>query len=318
MEVLRKYGVTTSVRVPLITAGANDFDSTPLTFAAGDIKVSKDGAAFANVAKSASHIGNGIYQISLTATEVTARTVVVTFIDSATKTWEDQAVIISTYGNASAEHAFDLDTATQSVTVTTNSDKTGYSISGTKTTLDALNDVAATDIVSSGAITTSSGAVSNVTTVGSVTGAVGSVTGNVGGNVTGSVGSISGITFPTNFADMAITVTTGEITVGTNNDKTGYGVGTGGITAASFAAGAVDAAALAADAGTEIAAAVTGATVEAQGSYTLAQTLSICLSALAGVTASSGLTFKTPNGVATRIAATTDASNNRTAMTLTP
>lgn len=57
--------------------------------------------------------------------------------------------------------------------------------------------------------------------VGSVTGAVGSVTGNVGGNVTGSVGSISGITFPTNFAAMAITVG-GAVTVGTNSDKTGY------------------------------------------------------------------------------------------------
>jgi hypothetical protein len=50
--------------------------------------------------------------------------------------------------------------------------------------------------------------------VGSVSGAVGSVTGNVGGNVTGSVGSIS----------------------------------TGGIAAASFAAGAIDAAAIATDA----------------------------------------------------------------------
>lgn len=51
-------------------------------------------------------------------------------------------------------------------------------------------------------------------TVGSVTGAVGSVTGNIGGNVTGSVGSIA----------------------------------TGGIAAASFAAGAIDAAAIATDA----------------------------------------------------------------------
>lgn len=40
--------------------------------------------------------------------------------------------------------------------------KTGYSISGTKTTLDALNDIAATDIVSAGAITTLAGAVANV------------------------------------------------------------------------------------------------------------------------------------------------------------
>lgn len=48
-----------------------------------------------------------------------------------------------------------------------------------------------------------------------------SVTGAVG-SVTGAVGSITGITFPTNFADLAITVTTGQVTVGTNADKTGY------------------------------------------------------------------------------------------------
>ena len=48
-------------------------------------------------------------------------------------------------------------------------DKTGYSISGTKTTLDALNDIAATDIVSAGAITTLAGAVVNVDTVDTLT-----------------------------------------------------------------------------------------------------------------------------------------------------
>lgn len=61
------------------------------------------------------------------------------------------------------------DTGTTGVIVATNNDKTGYSISGTKTTLDALNDIAATSIVSGGAITTSAGAVSNVTTVATTT-----------------------------------------------------------------------------------------------------------------------------------------------------
>jgi len=49
--------------------------------------------------------------------------------------------------------------------LTLNNDKTGYSISGTKTTLDALNDIVATAIVSAGAITTLSGAVVNVDSV---------------------------------------------------------------------------------------------------------------------------------------------------------
>lgn len=55
-------------------------------------------------------------------------------------------------------------------------------------------------------------------------------------------------------ADAIITLlnTTG-IVVATNNDKTGYSIGTGGIASTSFAAGAIDAAALATDAGQELA-----------------------------------------------------------------
>lgn len=90
------------------------------------------------------------------------------------------------------------------------------------------------------------------------------------------------------------------------------------LTAAAVATGAIDADALAADAATEIANAVGAKVVETQGSYTLQQALSLILSTLAGVTADAGATVKTPNGVATRIAATINASNERTAMTLTP
>lgn len=53
--------------------------------------------------------------------------------------------------------------------------------------------------------------------VASVSGAVGSVTGNVGGNVTGSVGSVTG----------AVGSVTAAVTVGTNNDKTGYALTAG-------------------------------------------------------------------------------------------
>lgn len=84
-----------------------------------------------------------------------------------------------------------------------------------------LDDVAGTlsdaeiEDITVGSVT---GAVGSVTgSVGSVTGAVGSVTGNVGGDVTGSVGSISGITFPTNFADLSITATTGYVALATTD-----------------------------------------------------------------------------------------------------
>lgn len=95
-------------------------------------------------------------------------------------------------------------------------------------------------------------------------------------------------------------------------------VGVGGIQSTSFAAGAIDAAAMAADAGTEIADAVKALVIESQGNYTLQQALSIILAVLAGQTADNGATLKTANGAATRVTATIDENNNRTAMTLAP
>jgi len=171
--------------------------------------------------------------------------------------------------------------------------KTGYSISGTKTTLDALNDIAATAIVSAGAITTLSGKVTNVGTVDTVTtntdmrgtdganttapdnASIAAILTDTGTTIpaqitalndfnpaTDTVATVTNLTnlpsiptnwitaagisasalngkgdwnvgktgytltqtFPTNFADMAITATTGKVTVGTNNDKTGYSI----------------------------------------------------------------------------------------------
>ncbi len=83
------------------------------------------------------------------------------------------------------------------VTVGTNDDKTGYSLSSSQ----SFN--------LTGNIT---GNLSG--SVGSVSGAVGSVTGNVGGNVAGSVNSV-----------------TNGVTVTTNNDKTGYALSAAGLAA---------------------------------------------------------------------------------------
>jgi hypothetical protein len=90
------------------------------------------------------------------------------------------------------------------------------------------------------------------------------------------------------------------------------------IDSTAIAADAIGSSELAATAATEIADAVKAAIVESQGSITLQQAMSTMLSALAGVTADGGVTFKSPNGSATRIAATVNASNERTAITLTP
>lgn len=103
------------------------------------------------------------------------------------------------------------------VTVSQNNDKTGYSISGTKTTLDQLNDIAATSIVSGGAINTSSGAVSTVDNV------VLCDTTTTNSDMRGTDSALLASSAPTNFAAMLITGG-GAITVGTNNDKVNYSI----------------------------------------------------------------------------------------------
>ena len=123
-------------------------------------------------------------------------------------------------------------TAGGAVTAGTVSDKTGYSLSNSQT-FNLTGNV--------------TGNLSG--SVGSVTGAVGSVTGNVGG----SVGSVTG----------AVGSVTSAVTVGTNNDKTGYSLtqafpdnfstlaitaSTGQVTVGSIANNAITAAAIATDA----------------------------------------------------------------------
>lgn len=63
---------------------------------------------------------------------------------------------------------------------------------------------------------------------------------------------------------------------------------------------------------------VIAAIVESNGSVTLKQAMSIIYAFAAGITSNSGSTIKDPTGTTTRIVATIDGSNNRTAMTITP
>jgi len=64
--------------------------------------------------------------------------------------------------------------------------------------------------------------------------------------------------------------------------------------------------------------AVADTVVETAGSITLKQAIDIILAAVAGRTDTGGVVFRSPDGTAIRISATVDASNNRTAITLTP
>jgi hypothetical protein len=121
---LRKYGTGTGadIYINIPKAGsANHAVSADWTPAAGDVKISKDGGAAANIGTlpTAVAMGNStIWKFVFTDAELQAAFVSVTISDSATKAVDDTGFSIETYGNASALHAFDLDTATQSVNVT--------------------------------------------------------------------------------------------------------------------------------------------------------------------------------------------------------
>ena len=113
---LRKYGVETTVNFQLFEIDGVDL-RVDAAHAAGDSKVMKNEGAEANTANGFTDEGQG-YSLVLTATEMEAARVVVYLVDqTATKAWLDSAIVIETYGNASAMHAFDLDTATQEVDV---------------------------------------------------------------------------------------------------------------------------------------------------------------------------------------------------------
>lgn len=114
-------------------------------------------------------IATGIYKISFSGVtpapaEGDRLTVKINGTVTSTSTaWSEYGIPVKILAEErGTDNASTFNSASDQVTVSTNNDKSGYSISGTKQTLDDLNDIAATDIVTAGAITTLNGAVANV------------------------------------------------------------------------------------------------------------------------------------------------------------
>jgi hypothetical protein len=104
--IQRPYGVGAVIQgVPLIVTGALTYKVNP-TLAAGDAKVTKDGvgAVNCNTLPDAFPAASSHVRIQLTAAEMTAAVIVVNFVDAAGAEWENQRVIIETYGHPSAQH----------------------------------------------------------------------------------------------------------------------------------------------------------------------------------------------------------------------
>lgn len=222
---MKKNVASQSIGAQMITAA----DGTAFTGAVSVLVTIDNGTQTAGGGTAPAHEGNGYHSYTPTQAETNGDHIAFTF----TGTGAIPATVqLYTGFPQSQDHTIPIDnvdtvvdliksdttailddTSTSGVVVATNNDKVGYSISGTKTTLDALNDIAATQIVSSGAITTSGGAVSNVTTVATCT---------TNADMRGTDNALLASSAPTNFSDLDITAATGQVTVGTNNDKTGY------------------------------------------------------------------------------------------------
>ncbi len=116
--ILRKYGVATTINFELADDANPEDLEVEATFATGDCVLMKDEGAEANTGSLPTDEGTG-YSLALTATEMQMARGMIYIIDQdATKVWMDKAIRIETYGNASAQHAFDLGTAVQSVNAT--------------------------------------------------------------------------------------------------------------------------------------------------------------------------------------------------------
>lgn len=168
---------STALTVPVFAHDANGDAVTGMVDGGFTKRISKNGAAFGAMTVTITEMENGWYSVPLSTSHT-----------------DTLGLLSITFTNASCKQV-------------------NLQLRVTAKLIDDLNDVAATDIVSGGAINTTTGAVDNVTTVATTT---------TNTDMRGTDNALLAASAPTNFGDMAITVTTGEVTVGTNNDKTGY------------------------------------------------------------------------------------------------
>ena len=102
----REYGVATNFQAPVVLKADDTFaGSGDLTWAAGDVKISKDGGAAANITTLPTIVsGIDLWDFSLSATEMQAKQITVWIKDATGELIYEDAFIISTTGDASAEH----------------------------------------------------------------------------------------------------------------------------------------------------------------------------------------------------------------------
>ena len=114
---LRKYGVAVTIPFELYKLDGTGL-KTDAASATGDITLYRDEGAN-EVLDADAFVDEGVsYSLVLSQAEMTAKHIIIHIVDqSSPQVWLDKVLIVETYGHASAEHIFDLGTATQNVNV---------------------------------------------------------------------------------------------------------------------------------------------------------------------------------------------------------
>ena len=231
------------------------------------------------------------------------------------------ATVSSYAGGAVASVTGAVGSVTSPVTVGTNNDKTGYSLTQVFPSNFASLAITVGGAVTAGTVSDKTGYSLSSSGLAAVTSWTVGITGNITGNVSGSVGSISGVTFPTHFDNLDIAANghvTATVDAIANNAITASSIQANAITAAKIATDAIGAAQLAADAVTEIQSGL----ATAANLLIAIDRVSYCLSALAGScsdaqTAAETYVLSIGGNTYTVDYSGLDASGNRSTTTLT-
>ena len=139
----RLFGTAATISFPVIAFSTSSFHNSLTTtlFAAGDFKISLNYADFTNTATLPSITPGGrSIVLSLTSAEMSAAHIELMIVDQTSpKVWEDQAVVIETYGTTSAQHGFNRNNTAVQASLT--AAQTGVTISNVTTVATVTNTV---------------------------------------------------------------------------------------------------------------------------------------------------------------------------------
>ncbi len=147
---LRQYNAAATVTLRLRDYWTTDFYDTAL--AEGDVQISKDDGAWANVGTLATKVQTNEYQQTLTGAELTAARITLRIADQTDpKAFIDLSISIETFGHASAQIVTDLSAF-------------GAEVTGIKTVTDVIPDAGAmTSVATASGISGLDGKIDTIT-----------------------------------------------------------------------------------------------------------------------------------------------------------